>query len=107
MITHDTEYYTVREAAEALRVSVPTVWRWVRQGRLNAHRIGSRSIRIRRTDLDKMIQPVTTRATQSASDLIRRLTIHHETILARRGGNPLPSSVQLIREMREERSEEL
>ena len=107
MITHDTKYYTVREAADALRVSVPTVWRWLRSGRLKAYRVGSRSTRIERADLDKMIQPVDTRATQSASDLIRRLTVHHQKILARRGGQPLPSSAQMIREMREERSEEL
>jgi excisionase family DNA binding protein len=107
MITHDTEYCTVREAATALRVSVPTVWRWIRSGRLPADRIGSRSIRIKRADLDRMIKPLNTDTTQRASELMNRLAVLHERILARRGGKPLPSSVEIIRQMREERSEQL
>lgn len=34
------ELYTLREACQVLRVSEPTVRRWVKTGRLRAHRIG-------------------------------------------------------------------
>jgi excisionase family DNA binding protein len=106
MITHDPEYYTVREAANALRVSVPTVWRWVRSGRLKAYRIGERVIRVRRSDLTAMITP----ADQPQVDvgaLLERLTKADEAILARHGGRPFESSVPLIREARRARSERL
>jgi len=106
MITHDSEYYTVREAADALRVSVPTVWRWVRSGQLAAYRVGKRSIRIRKSDLGGMIEPAEPPASNT-SNLVERLRQLQAKILARRGGVPLPSSVPLIREMRRERSERL
>jgi len=106
MITHDREYYTVREAAEALRVSIPTVWRWVRSGQLQAYRVGKRSIRIRKGDLGAMTTPAEPPAPH-ASDLVNELRDLQAKILARRGGVPLPSSVPLIREARRERSERL
>jgi len=106
MIMHDTEYYTVREAAEALRVSVPTVWRWVRSGQLAAYRVGKRSIRIRKSDLFGVVTPAEPSASKT-SDLVERLRELQARILARRGGVPLPSSVPLIREARRERSERL
>ena len=51
------EFLTVAEAARALGVSPITVWRWVNRGRLNAYRVGPRSIRIPRHEIDTMIQP--------------------------------------------------
>ena len=54
----DEGFYTVAEVAHALRVSVPTVWRWVHSGRLPAYRVGQRRIRIRRSDLGSVISPV-------------------------------------------------
>ena len=47
MITDETAYATVSEAARLLRVSVPTVWRRIDSGRLPAYVVGSRSIRKR------------------------------------------------------------
>src|SRR5688572_30669516 len=44
--------------ARLLDVSRTTVWRWIKQGRLSAYRIGGRTIRIRRTDVEEMRQPV-------------------------------------------------
>ena len=122
MIADETEYCTVAEAARALRVSRPTVWRWVHSGRLPAYRIGGRAIRIRNADLHRLVKPAARTTPQprvSQSDLeryivrmgnpelsveekMKRLRKGEETILKRRGGKPFDSSVPLIREAREE-----
>lgn len=53
--TAERDYYTVAEAADKLNVSHSTVWRWIRAGKLSAHRVGSRSLRIKQGDLDRMV----------------------------------------------------
>ena len=45
----DTTYLTVKEIAAELRVTKQVVWRWIREGRLPALRIG-KEYRISRTD---------------------------------------------------------
>jgi len=47
-------YYTVTEAAELLRVSRITVWRWIRAGYLPVARLGHRTTRIRGEDLQRL-----------------------------------------------------
>ncbi len=54
----DPEYYTVPEAAKLLKVSPSTVWRWIDAGRLPAHRVGARGIRIDRRDLERAVAPL-------------------------------------------------
>lgn len=51
------EYYTVPEAATLLKVSPSTVWRWIEAGRLPAHRVGLRGIRISREALESVVTP--------------------------------------------------
>jgi excisionase family DNA binding protein len=58
--TTNRDYYTVAEAAERLNVSHSTVWRWIRSGKLPAYRVGSRNIRIKQSELDKMVEEVHT-----------------------------------------------
>jgi excisionase family DNA binding protein len=53
----ETEFYTVAEAARVLAVSPVTIWRWIKANRLRAYRIGPRNIRIKKEDLDQMVQP--------------------------------------------------
>jgi carbon-monoxide dehydrogenase medium subunit len=51
------DYLTVAEVARLLRVHRTTVWRWIATGRLHAYRIGTRTLRIRRDDLRRFLQP--------------------------------------------------
>ena len=46
---------TKPEAAERLRISVRTLERYIDAGTLSVVRLGSRSVRIRRSDIDALI----------------------------------------------------
>lgn len=50
------ELLTTAEVAEMLRVSQSTVQRWVQLGQLDAIRLPSGGIRIRREDVDKLLK---------------------------------------------------
>jgi excisionase family DNA binding protein len=53
------DYLSPEEAAEALGVHVQTLRAYVRSGKLPALRLaGERAIRIRRADLDKLLEPL-------------------------------------------------
>jgi excisionase family DNA binding protein len=62
-------YYTIGEAAGILGVSPATVWRWISAGRLRAHRVGARKIRIRVEDVGMVIRPIRAGKPAEASDL--------------------------------------
>ena len=49
------EYVTPEEVAEALKVSRPTVYQWVRQGKLESARFG-RTVRITRESYDRFVR---------------------------------------------------
>jgi excisionase family DNA binding protein len=102
-ITSEPEYCTVREAAEKLRISTPTVRRWIRSGRLKAYRIGDRNIRVRLRDLQQVVRRSAMSPTE-IDQLMARLRVGQAQILAQRGGVPLSSSVPIIREARAHRS---
>lgn len=55
----DDEYLTVKEIAQRLKLNQQTVRNWIDQGSLPAVRVGRR-IRIRRSDLDRIIAQGTT-----------------------------------------------
>ena len=127
MITHEPfiGLLTVSEAAAELRVSKPTIRRWIDAGRLRAVRLGPRTVRIRRADLRRLAQTrrsgqamtlqelepyIVSRGgdpSRSPSEVMASIAAIHERILARRGGRPLPSSLRLIHEARSERDERL
>ncbi|HLZ71435.1 MAG TPA: helix-turn-helix domain-containing protein [Dehalococcoidia bacterium] len=123
--SYDSDLVTVAEAARILRVSAVTIQRWLRQGRLSAHHIGPRAVRIRRIDLAQVIAPYdqrTTAAKPASDSLTTTLApLDDEEIAAqqaalaasaellaqqaaRRGGKPFDESWPLIRVARAARS---
>src|SRR5947207_5390603 len=48
-------YYSLSQAAALLGVSRMSIWRWVRAGRLPVARLGHRTVRIRREDLERLM----------------------------------------------------
>lgn len=46
------------ESAEYMGVNESTIRRWIRKGLLPAERVGPRLLRIKRSDLDALKQPV-------------------------------------------------
>jgi hypothetical protein len=52
------QIYTVQEAADYLGVSTKTIYKWIAEGSLKAHKIGKRMLRIDELDLYNFIRPV-------------------------------------------------
>src|SRR2546421_9285563 len=49
-------YYSISEVAALLGVSRVSVWRWISAGRLPVARLGHRTVRIRRDDVERIVQ---------------------------------------------------
>lgn len=125
----DEETLTVPEAAELLKVSPSTLWRWIDRGDLPAYRVGRRRVRIKKSDVeDRLVSARAPRPIQgqpiytSLADIPRRLTPEeqarglaalerlreiHARMLRERGGELFPSSSDLINEARDERTRQL
>ena len=120
-------YVTVSQAAALLKVSTSTLWRWINRGDLPAHRFGHRRVMIKQNDLDRMISPARVEApddywARERQRLSRPLTdAERDKALAafeaaqrqakewreRSGGQLFSDSVEIIHEMREERTKQL
>jgi excisionase family DNA binding protein len=123
------ELCSVRDAATRLGVSPSTVWRWVNAGWLPAVRLGPRSIRIRRRDVDHAVRPASVPTDAAGLSIITDLSAIRPTLteeerargyaamaaadafraqlLKKRRGKPFSDSAELIREAREERMQQL
>src|SRR5579864_6960006 len=53
--TGERSYYSITEAAQVIGVSRVSIWRWIRDGRLPVLRLGERTTRIRRQDVDRLL----------------------------------------------------
>lgn len=127
MAVVDEGYVVVAKAAELLRVSRSTLWRWIDQGELPAYRFGQRRVLIKQADLEKLITPARGEkgagmSKQELERLSRPLTKQEQkkalgaleaaerfsaTLRTRQGGQLFSDSAEIIREMREERTREL
>lgn len=54
------EFYLVEELAEKLRVSRMTIYRYIKAGKVNAHKIG-KEFRINREDFTNFLKKVSTK----------------------------------------------
>lgn len=69
----DCPYYTIAQAMAVLGVSRPTLWRWIRSGKLTAYKAGPRSTRIKRVDLEAVLRRQTTSEFDQASALLETI----------------------------------
>lgn len=53
--------YTVSEAAEILRFSPMTLYRWIHEGKIRALKFGTRSYRIRKIHIEELLDLVKTK----------------------------------------------
>lgn len=115
--TRNDELLTIKEAAALLKMSTVTVSRWLKQGRLVGYKVGPRSIRLRRCDVEALLEPteikganaqdlppLTDEEVARRNEVIRRMDELRERMFQERGGTLMPSSVDLIREERNRRS---
>ena len=54
------EYLNVAQAAELLQVCTVTIRKWITAGKLPATRVSPRISRIRKADIDALMQPAVT-----------------------------------------------
>jgi excisionase family DNA binding protein len=54
------EFYTARELADTLRVNIMTIYRYIKAGRLKAHKIG-KDFRIGRDEFNKFLDKTKTK----------------------------------------------
>lgn len=54
----ETQYVTVEEAAKYLSASVPSIYRWIAQGKLPAFKLNGHALRINVDQLDYFLTPV-------------------------------------------------
>ena len=49
-----TDLITVRQAASELQVQINTIYRWCTRGLLHPVRLGTRAVRLRRSDIERL-----------------------------------------------------
>jgi len=126
MPTIQEDYVSVDKAAELLKVSKSTLWRWITLGDLPAYRFGRRRVLIKRKDLDRLITPthkekggrmttaeqdtlgpLTETEQKSGLAALAKLRALQEEMLGRRKGMLFASSSEDLHELREQRTREL
>jgi len=50
----DTQFYTIAEFAKVLKISIPTVKRWIKSGKIKVLRVG-RVVRIPKEEIDRLM----------------------------------------------------
>ena len=115
---------SAKEAADYLRISESTVWRYVDQNIVPAYRVGKKRVWFKRSDLDALLKPLRGRegnVSKDSKDLnlgsmetkarggwaaLDRINAVREGILARRGGEAFADAAEEINAARELRSQE-
>jgi excisionase family DNA binding protein len=50
-------WLTIREAADYLKVARSTLYRWAREGKVTFYRLGEQTVRVQKDELDTIAQP--------------------------------------------------
>ncbi len=99
---------TAKQAAEYLQVSVGTLYRWLREGRIPGAKLPNGQWRILKAELDAWLSPRARTNLERGQDALERCDELREQILKRRGrAFPAGYGAELIREGREERTRQL
>jgi excisionase family DNA binding protein len=77
------ELLTQQQAAELLKVTVPTVRSMIDRAELRAYRAGPRAVRIRRSDLDSILTPIESDSATPAMTEAARLENYIEKVLSK------------------------
>ena len=80
--TEDRTWFSIPEAAQYLGISEPTIYRWMREGKLSFYKVGD-STRFKRENLDMVVEKYT--GTHEADYHGRRCAVcgHSQTIRGR------------------------
>ncbi len=88
MVTKVRDIMTAQQAADYLQVHVKTVYEWIRSARLKALKLGPRSVRIRKVDIDQFLDTRVLDATEfrppAMEDPIEAIAINSAEIPTRR-----------------------
>src|SRR6266496_527379 len=79
------ELLTVAEAAEIVKVTPHTIYRWIAVGRLPARRYSRRTLRVRRKDLEEAALPISTRDLPHGHGTVEILRRHFGVISKKAG----------------------
>jgi len=60
VMTQQKDFYTTQELADKLGVNVMTIYRYIKAGRLKAHKIG-KEFRIARAEFEKFLKKTSTK----------------------------------------------
>ncbi len=55
MFMNQEEFYTIKEVSELFKVAYLTVYRWIKDGKLESYKLG-KQYKIKKADIDKFIQ---------------------------------------------------
>jgi excisionase family DNA binding protein len=78
-----TEWFTLDEASEYMRVSKRTIYKWCKEGRLATYRLSQeRTRRFRREDLDRVPKLIETRGREEGEEALTPLTAIGDPVLA-------------------------
>lgn len=51
-----TEWLTIAEVCEYLKVTRATLYRWAKDGKLRLHKVGARTTRVKRSDVERLVE---------------------------------------------------
>lgn len=130
-VSVEAEYLTIKQAAELLDLGEPTVEQWVQAGRLPSYRMAGDQVYLRRADINQfngldddhysegdvaahealrrqLAVPLNAAQRRAGLQAVEAASRTAKGLLARHGGRPFsPSSTELIRQTRDERSRHL